>query len=184
MKPSPIILILFVVSACASTALNPTPYPTYTPYPTSTPYPTFTPIPPDEAFINALYDRIDRDDTIPESGKLAIASLYYEKPSFAFRDNQGVVLQFNILSVPDEPELRKSATLLMGTSVIVAGEHGVSLSGIEVVFYVKENDPWLALALAPPWDIANDLRLAPLHPDFIKRLQEAGVITPTPEPTY
>jgi hypothetical protein len=181
-----VFLTSLILSACA-TVPNPTPtfYPTYTPYPTSTPYPIPTSIPADEAFVNALYDRLDKDDTIPQSGKEAVIALYANKPTFVFRNSRGIVLQFNVFEMPDnEPEIKKTAVLLIGTGVVVAGEHNVPLSGIEVVYYTADEEPWLALALAPPWDVAGDLRLAPLHPEYIKRLLEAGLITPTPEPTY
>lgn len=180
MKYLPIILIVVLLPACGlAQAPTPTPYPTYTAYPISTPYPTLTPF--DEAFLRDLQNRIQLDDTIPAISKKVVIALVGQEPTYVFKHNQGIVLQYNIPNVPNEPELKKTATLLIGTGVIVAGEHGIPLSGIEVVFYLNENEPWLALALVPPWDVANDLRLAPLHPDYIKRLQEAGVITPTPE---
>jgi hypothetical protein len=175
------ISFVFLLAACASAPLpTPTPYPTSTPYPTNTPYPT--PIPPDEAFINDLYDRIDRDDTIPESGKLAIAALYYQKPTFAFRDNTDLVLQFNILDYPAPAEAKKAAVLLMGTGVIVAGEHGIQLDGIEVVYYKDETQPWLALWSTPPFG-AEQFFLTPLADELIKELTEKGIITPIPSPT-
>jgi hypothetical protein len=180
-----ILMILSSSSGCVSIVIKndtPTPYPTYTPYPTSTPYPTATPF--GEAFLKDLLDRIQADDTIPAVGKKVAIALVVQEPTYIFKHNQGIVLQFNIPGVPEEPELKRSAVLLIGTGVVVAGEHDIPLSGIEVVFHLTEGDPWLALALVPPWDITNDLRLAPLHPDYIKRLQETGVITPTPEPTY
>ena len=64
-----------------------------------------------------------------------------------------------------------------------ASEFDVSLEGIEVVFYAAEDKPWLALASVPPWG-ADELRLAPLAPEYIERLLKAGVITPTPAATY
>jgi hypothetical protein len=178
-------LILSSLSACASTVTEsstPPPYPTSTPYPISTPYPTPTPF--GEAFLRELLNRVKADDTIPAIGKKVAIALVGQEPTYVFKQNQGLVLQFNLPNVPEEPELKKTVVLLMGTGVAVAGEHNIPLSGIEVVFHLKEGEPWLALALVPPWDVANDLRLAPLHPDYLKRLQEAGLITPTPEPTY
>jgi hypothetical protein len=160
----------------------PTPYPTYTPLPTATPYPTPKSIPADEAFINALYDRIDRDDTIPESGKLAVAALYFKKPTYAFRDNTGLVLQFNILDYPDPVEAKKAAVLLMGTGVSVASEHRIKLDGVEVVYYKDETQPWLALWSTPPFG-AEQFFLTPLADELIKELTDKGIITPIPSPT-
>ncbi len=149
-------LTLVVLSACVafpSPTPNPTPTPaaTYTPYPTYTPNPTYTPIPADELFIKAIYNRIEIDDTIPQAGKDSVIALYGNQPTFAFRDNRGIVLQFNVFDIPDnEPRITKTAQLLIGTGVIMAAEHSIPLSGIEVVFYTKEQETWLALALAPP----------------------------------
>ncbi len=179
-----VLFLLFtiaILSACVATL---TPNPTYTPYPTYTSNPTYTPIPFDEAFADALYARIEIDDTIPPSGKGAVIALIGNQPTFAFRDNRGIILQFNVFDMPDnEPEITKTAQLLIGTGFIVAAEHSIPLEGIEVVFYTKEQEPWLALALGPPWN-TNDLILAPLHPEYIKRLQKMGLITPTPKSVY
>ena len=54
---------------------TPTAYPTATPYPTYTPYPTSTPVPFDYALLNAIYERIQVDDTIPALGKKPVISL-------------------------------------------------------------------------------------------------------------
>jgi hypothetical protein len=182
MKPLLTIFVTVLLSACTSTALAPTPYPTSTNYPLSTPYPTYTTTPPDEAFIKDLYDRIDRDDTIPPSGKLAVAALYYQKPTFAFRDNKGLVLQFNILDYPDPAEAKKAAVLLMGTGVSVASEHGIQLDGVEVVYYKDETQPWLALWSTPPFG-AEQIFLTPLADELIKELTDEGIISPIPTPT-
>lgn len=163
-----------MLSACTSTALTPTPYPTSTLYP--------TPIPPDEAFINELYDRIDRDDTIPQSGKQAIASLYFKQPTFAFRNNTGLILQFNILDYPDPLEAKKAAVLLMGTGVAVAAEHQIKLDGVEVVYYRDETQPWLTLWSTPPFG-AEQIFLTPLADELVKELTDRGMITPIPSPT-
>jgi hypothetical protein len=180
MKYLPIFVAVVFLPGCTSTALAPTPYPIYTPLPTSTPYPT--PIPADEAFINTIYDRIDRDDTIPPSGKLAIAALYYKKPTYTFKYNPGLVLQFNILDYPNPTEAKKAAVLLMGMGVIVASEHGVQLDGIEVIYYKDETQPWLALWSTPPFG-AEQFFLIPLADELIKELTDKGIITPIPNPT-
>jgi hypothetical protein len=142
-----LLLSLFVItifSACAGTSSPPTPYPT------STPYPTPTSVPADEALAQAIYDRIDRDDTIPAVGKEVVISLFSRKPTFAFQDNQGLALQFSIPHYPPPAEAKKAAVLLMGTAVNMAAEQGVPLDGVEVVYFHK-GEPWAALAAQPPW---------------------------------
>jgi hypothetical protein len=125
------------------------------------------PIPFDEAFLRDLQNRIELDDTIPQIGQQAIIALIGQQPAYAFRDNKGIVLQFRVDLPNDEQEIKKAAVLLAGTGVIVAGEHSIPLSGIEVVFYTSKDEPWLALAIAPPWNVANNLRLAPIHPAYL-----------------
>ena len=169
-------LTLFMLTLSACNTLPPTPYPTYTAYPTSTPYP-----PQDEAFLKAVQERVNKDESIPQAGRDALIALLVNQPGYAFTD--GMVLQFNIPTVPDsEPGIKSLAVLLMGAGIVMAQDHSMPLSGIEVVDHLADGKPWLVLA--PPWDMVNDLGLAPLRPDCIKRLIEAGVITPTPEPTY
>jgi len=177
-----LLFTIAILSACASSVSSTTtPYPTYTPYPTSTSYPTHTPIPFDEAFLNALYGRIQIDDTIPANGKDPILALTGDKGTFAFEG--GLILQF-IVDLPDsEDGFKKTAVLLIGNGVITANEYGVELDGVEVVFYTSNDEPWLAISSVSPWQ-AEQLGLIPLHPDYIKRLLEAGVITPTPRPSY
>ena len=51
------------------------------------------------------------------------------------------------------------------------------------MFYTTDQELGLAMTLAPLWD-AGDMRLTPLHPEMVARLEKAGVITPTPEATY
>ncbi len=175
---------LLIFTSCVTV---PTPYPTSTPYPTNTPYPTSTPYPTPqfgERFLSVVQERLSVDDTIPQAGRDSVIALLVNQPGYAFTDGHGIILQYNVFEVPKEPDLRKTAALLIGTGVVVGGQEQVPLDGIEVVFYANEREPWLALALAPPWDMAGDLRLAPLHRDYIKRLLDAGVITPTPAVVY
>lgn len=178
--PSLAALLLF---ACLASPVQPTPYPTSTRYPTHTPYPTYTPVSLDEAFLRDLLERIQKDDTIPQAGKKAVISLVGQEPTYVFPDNPSIVLQYLVSLPRTEPEIKKVSTLLIGTGVVVAGEHQIPLWGIEVVFLTEKNEPWFATASIPPWT-EDDFRLKPLHPDYLKRLIEAGVITPTPEPTY
>jgi hypothetical protein len=138
-----------------------------------------------EAFLEAVDAWIKQDDSLHPAGREAMVALHGRRPTFVFPENQGLVLQFNVVGVPDnqEREIKKTAVLLIGTGVIKAQDYGIPLEGIEVVFYVREDKPWMALASVPPWG-ADELRLAPLAPEYIERLLKAGVITPTPATTY
>lgn len=179
-----VLMILIYTSACTTTTTESkpsTPYPTSAPYPTSTQYLTHTPVPIAEAFLNALYDRIQIDDTIPDNGKDPVLALTDDRSTFGFES--GLILQF-IVDLPDtDDDFKKTAVLLIGNAVITANEHGIPLDGVEVVFYTPKDEPWLAMTSAPPWQ-GKQLSLIPLHPEYIERLQEMGLITPTPEPTY
>ena len=142
------------------------------------------PQPAGAEFLEALQARVLRDDSIPLRGREAIIALIGGEPPFAFIDDPGLVLQYRAPLPPTHDEIDKIAFLLIGTGVVVAGEYQIPLTGIEVMFYTANNEPWLALGLAPPWDTDTDLRLAQLHPDYIHQLLQAGLITPTPAPTY
>lgn len=164
------------------------PVPMATPYPTPTPYPTFMPqlteVPFDQKFLSAVLDRVMVDKTIPEAGRRPMISLIGGEPTFAFPDNTGLVLQFIISEVPgDAPTVDQITSQLIGTGVAMADEQGIPLDAVEVVYFVAEDRPWIAMVLTPPWD-ARRMMVAPLDPEYIKRLKEVGVITPTPEPTY
>ncbi len=178
MKLLSLLLLPLIFVACAPA---PTPLPTYTPYPTSTPYPT--PRPAGADFLEALQIRVERDDSIPLVGRESIMALIGLRPTYVFIEDPGLVLQYNVALPQRESDIKKTAVLLIGTGIIVAGEYGTPLTGIEVVFYTTDQEPWLAMALAPPWD-TDDMRLAPLHPEYVKQLEKAGVITPTPGATY
>ena len=179
-----VLMTLIYTSACTVTTVEripSAPYSTATTYPASTPYPTHTPVPIAEAFLNALYGRIQIDDTIPDNGKDPVLALTDDRSTFAFES--GLILQL-IVDLPDsENDFKKTAVLLIGNAVITANEHGILLDGVEVVFYTPKDNPWLAMASVPPWQ-ADQLSLIPLHPEYLERLQEMGLITPTPEPTY
>lgn len=166
-----LIVTTIILTGCDNTSL-------------STPYPTYTPTPFGEAFLKDLQARIKNNDTIPATGRNSIIALIGGEPTYVLGDNKGIVLQFIAALPQDKTEIKKAAVLLIRTGVVLAGEHNISLSGIEVVFLTSEGDPWLATALIPPWDVANDLRLKSLNPNYIKQLQEAGWITPAPVPTY
>jgi len=118
--------------------------------------------PPDKrAFFNALYERIAQDEVMPPSGKLALASLHLDTPTFAFRPNDGAVLKFNILDFPGSIEAYRTTALLIGAGVRVAKEFNLCLSGIEVVFYQDKRRLWLVVTAVPPWG-ADQISLVPL----------------------
>jgi len=188
-----LLLVVFSVGllgGCAfSSQPTPTLHPTATPHPTSTPYPTATPEiaagpAAPEVFLETVQKLVDTNDALSSAGQDAILAVIGNEPTYAFIDNPGIVLQFNVMEMPDnEPEVKQTALLLMSVGLVAATEHQIPLWGIEVVYYTHDKDPWLALALAPPWDMQNDLRVAPIHPEYIKRLLDAGMITPTPAAT-
>lgn len=92
MKPLLVIFATFILSACTSavsTATLPTVVPTFTAASTS------TVIPLDEAFVNEVYHRLDVDDTIPDAGRQATISLFMNRPTALFPDNQGLVLVYD-----------------------------------------------------------------------------------------
>lgn len=182
-----LLIILALLAGCNAAQLptsTPPPPPTSTPYPTSTLYPIYTPIPPvEEAFLEALQHRVNVDDTIPKAGREAVIALIGRQPTYVYPENPGLVLQYTVALPETQEETKKISVLLIGTGVIVAGEYNLPLWGIEVVFLAKAGEPWFATASIPPWG-EDELRLKPLHPDYLKRLMEAGVITPTPEPIY
>lgn len=169
--------LLLVISSCTTT-----PAPPPTDAPTQVPIIVATAEPAEAVFLKALKQRINVDDTIPTVGRAASFGLLAE-PGYVFSGESGYVLQFHADLPEIEEEIRKTAVLLIGTSVIMADEHNLPLEGIEVVFFTKDQKPWVAVALAPPWNM-DDIRLAPLHPDLMDQLQEQGVITPTPKPVY
>lgn len=169
MKHLLLFLILVILEACTSTPDIPPPTEAVA---------SPTAVPADEVFIAAFYERIDRDDTIPECGKLAVAALYTRRPTHMFQQNDGIVLQFNILDKPGLAEAKRAAVLLAGTGVIVAGERSVPLSGIEVVFYKDETAPWLAMAVVQPWWAEQIIFTSP-----DENLLEDLMPTATPLPT-
>lgn len=173
--------MLLILSACTTVS----PAPTIVPTPTEPPIPTPTQLSEREIFLRAVQDQVTKNDTIPQSGRDSVIAVIGNQPTYAFPENKGIVLQFNVFEMPTvEEDIKKTAILLIGVGHNVAGEYQVPITGIEVVYYLEDGEPWLALALEPPWDMTNNMRLAPLHPKYIKRLLDAGVITPTPEPTY
>lgn len=171
-------LILLVLSACTST---PPPIPTATPLLTATL--TATPIPADEVFAQAIYHRLDVDDTIPREGREATISMFMGRSTLLFPENQGLVLVFEVPTVPSsQEETTKAAVMLIGTAVGVAEEQGVPLSGVEVIFYAG-TEAYLGFRAEPPWSV-QDILAAPLTDELIDTIeQKEGAATVTPTPT-
>ena len=47
-----------------------------------------------------------------------------------------------VFKMPEtEPEMKMTSVLLIGAGTIAAGEHGVPLWGIEVVYYMRGQEP-------------------------------------------
>lgn len=119
MKSLIAILATAVLAACTpSTALPPTPQAA-----TST---LSSDLPPDEAFVNEIYHRLSVDDTIPNAGRQATISLFMDRPTALFPDNQDLVLVFEVPTVPkNQEETTRAAVMLVGTAVSVAADSGV-----------------------------------------------------------
>jgi hypothetical protein len=178
---SPLLMVVIItcISACITDpTLPPTPYPTSTLYPTSTPYPTPTGQPADEAFAQAIYERIGINEQMPAVGQETVIWIFYKRPTFAFPDNRGLVVQFTIPRYPTPLEAKLAAYQLVEAAVSVAAEQSIAVGGIEVVYF-HEEEPWVALASTPPWG-DDQLFLVPIAKAMIKQLEEGGIITPVP----
>lgn len=166
-----------ILSACTSTA------------PTSAPQiaiPTFTrqaPTPsasvfPNEVLVNEIYHRLDIDTTIPDAGRQATISLFMNRPTALFPNNQGLVLVYEVPTVPlTQEETTQIAIMLVGTAVGVAADIGVALSGVEVIFYTDAT-PFIGFRATPPWGLEN-IQAAPLAEELRERIEG----TPEPRPT-
>lgn len=110
------ILTIVILTACTtSTALPPTPQ-------AATPT-LSSDLPPDEAFVNEIYHRLSVDDTIHDAGRQATISLFMDHPTALFPDNQGLVLVFEVPTVPtSQEETTRAAVMLVGTAVSVAAD--------------------------------------------------------------
>ena len=180
-------LLLLIATGCASTSSPTTAgsIETRTDVSTSEPtliHPTATPA-PDEAFVGVIYQRLDVDDTIPASARQAVISLYQNRPTALFPDNDGLVLIYEVPAVPgSQAETMQAAVMLIGTAVGVAGEHGVLLRGIEVIFYAN-TEPFIGFRAEPPWSV-EDILAAPMSGRLIEEIEgKDGAVTVTPTPT-
>lgn len=161
-------------------AATPTPLPAPAATPTGVPAPA-----PDEAFVGAIYHRLDVDDTIPPPGREATISLFWQRPTALFPENDGLVLVYEVPGVPaGQTDTTQAAMQLIGTAVGVADEQGVPLDGIEVIFYT-DAQPFIGFRAAPPWS-AQDIVAAPMAETLIKAIEQneaAATVTPTPTAT-
>jgi hypothetical protein len=176
MKPLITILATVILAACTtSTALPPTPQ-------TATPT-LSSDLPPDEVFVNEIYHRLSVDDTISDAGRQATISLFMGRSTALFPDNQGLVLVFEVPTVPkNQEETTRAAVMLVGTAVSVATDMGVALSGVEVIFYTNST-PFIGFRATPPWGLKN-IEAAPLAEELRQRIEEnVGTVTPEPKPT-
>jgi hypothetical protein len=160
-------LVISILSGCASLSLV---------SPISNPAAAQAPKSAEETFLNDLNYQIRRPDR-----KISV-KLQQHEPTFAFDNHNNPVLQFNISEMPqDKYEIKEITVRLIELGVTIAQERNIALSGIEVVFFLDSGQPWLAIGSTPPWS-ADGYVVAPLHPDYIKRLEQMGVIKPAPEP--
>ena len=106
----------------------------------------------DQTFIDLLQQRIDQGKIIPEFATLKRPGLIVNKPTSAFRENQGTVLQFNIFGYPDPKGTKEIVAPLIEVGATVADQHEITLSGIEVIFHRRETyNPMQVWANTPPW---------------------------------
>jgi hypothetical protein len=118
---------------------------------------------------------------MPAVGKEAVLSLFFQQPTFAFRENKGLVMQFNIPRYPTSLEAKLAAYQLVAAAVDAAKEQSVAVVGVEVVYF-HEGEPWVALASKPPWG-DDALFLVPIADEMVRQLEDGGLITPVPSPT-
>lgn len=129
--------------------------------------------PADEAFIEALRQRISQEKIVPEFGRLEIPPLYVNKPTFAFPENQGRVLQLNIFGYPDPKGTSQLVAPLIALGAQVAEQHQVSLAGIEIVFHRRqEYNPMQVWAATFPWGEAQTFR-TPLTDELVEAMKPA-----------
>jgi hypothetical protein len=181
MIPLLVIPILALLPACTpSAALTPTlppATPTLIPEP-ATPSPS---IPSNQAFVNEIYHRLEVDDTIPATGRLATISLFSGHPTAFFPDNTGLVLVYEVPTVaPSQEETTQAAVMLVGTAVGVAADFGITLSGVEVIFYAGA-EPFIGFRARPPWGL-KDVEGAPIAEELKEAIEE-NQGTPQPKPT-
>ena len=104
--------------------------------------------------------------------------MFLGRPTLLFPKDQGLVLVFEVSTVPvNQEETTKAAAILIGTAVGVAEEH----SGVEVIFYAG-SEAYLGFRAEPPWSV-QDILAAPLADELIDTIQQkegAATVTPTP----
>lgn len=178
-----------ILSGCSTSALlvptlTPAPQPTPTLISTQVPDKTTGTEPWDEVFANTIYHRLEVDDTIPEPGRKATIRMIAGRPTALFPDNQGLVLIFEVPAVlASQEETTRAAVLLIGTAVSVAKEQAVPLSGVEVIFYAANTEPFIGFRAVPPWS-AQDILAAPLAEELKQKIEkQVGPATPTARPT-
>jgi hypothetical protein len=73
--------------------------------------------------VNEIYHRLSVDDTILNTGRQATVSLFMDRPTALFPDNQDLVLVFEVPTVPkNQEETTRAAVMLVGTAVSVAAD--------------------------------------------------------------
>lgn len=154
MKFSFILLVFVITTACAVAPAPP-------PAANVKNVPPCALIPNEQVFIQTLYNRVASDDVMPSSGKVALVSLHVGSPTFAFRQNEGAVLKFDILDFPGSVEAYQATALLIQAGLAAADEFELCLNGIEVVFYQDKQRLWLVFKAVPPWR-ANNISFVPL----------------------
>lgn len=148
------VILMLIVNACGNTIAQSNP-------------------PADEAFIDSLRQRINQEKIVPEFGQLEIPPLYVNKPTFAFPENQGSVLQLNLFGYPDPKGTSQLVAPLIAVGAQVAEQHELSLAGIEIVFHRRQDyNPMQVWAATSPWGEAQTFRI-PLTDELVKTMEPA-----------
>ena len=167
-----LILALPVLSACANPALITLTSPQTT-IPSS-----------DKILLDELHHQVKSDSTMTQIENGVSIEILHQTSTFSFEDKHNAVLQFNVFEMPKNNQAIKDTTFrLMELGKIMAYKHNTTFSGIEVVYYLQSGEPWLAMAATPPWNF-DQMLLTPLHPLYLEKLQQKGIIPLPSPPSY
>jgi len=157
-----LIIFLLIPSACGSVTAQ-------SAQPTTTPAAESAST--DQVFIEALQQRIDQEQMVPEFARLAQPELFINKPTFAFRENPGTVLQLNVFGYPDPKGTKNIVPPLIEAGATVADQHEITLSGIEVIFHRRDTyNPMQIWANTPPWK-EEQMFLTPITDELLQEME-------------
>lgn len=157
---SSLIILLFALNACGGVAAQ-----------NSQPVISTSDSSPEQTFTETLQQRIDQKKIVPEFARLELPVLLVNKPTFAFRENQGTVLQLNIFGYPDPKGAKNIVAPLIEVGATVADQHEISLTGIEVVFHRRDTyNPMQIWANTSPWK-EEQMFLTPITDELLEEMK-------------